>query len=74
MTNKRLRVTVVALGVLAALSPVSISTSAGLTVQAACAEGTCCKEAGSDCIINGILTENAYKAAKPGPCSGQNES
>ena len=74
MMTKRLRAAVVGLGVVAALSPVSISTSAGVMVQTACAEGTCCKEAGSDCIINGILTENAYKAAKPGPCSGQNES
>jgi hypothetical protein len=42
-----------------------------LEVAKACADGTCCPEAGSDCIINSIVTEDAYKASKPGPCSNQ---
>lgn len=71
MTTKRVRVAMVAFGALAGMSPVSLSTSAGLEVAQACADGTCCPEEGSDCIINGILTQNAFRAAKPGPCSNQ---
>lgn len=71
MTTKRLRIAVVVIGALAGMSPVSLSTSAGLRVARACADGTCCPEVGSDCIINGILTQDAYRAAKPGPCSNQ---
>lgn len=71
MSRKRIRLGIVALGALAGMSPISISSSAGLEVAKACADGTCCSEAGSDCIINGILTENAYRAPKPGPCSQQ---
>ncbi|HEX6373609.1 MAG TPA: hypothetical protein VF006_32080 [Longimicrobium sp.] len=74
MTGKQARMGVVAFGVLAGVSPISFSTSTGVSIAKACADGTCCPEAGSDCFINGILTENAYKAAKPGPCSGQNDS
>lgn len=71
MVTKRVRLAMVAVGALAGMSPVSLSTSAGFEVAKACADGTCCPEAGSDCIINGILTENAYMASKPGPCSNQ---
>lgn len=71
MDARKLRRAVVLLGALAGASPVSLSTSAGLVMATACADGTCCPEVGSDCFINGTLTENAYKAAKPGPCSQQ---
>lgn len=71
VTTKRVRVAVVAFGALAGMSPVSFFTAAGLEVATACADGTCCPEEGSDCIINGILTQNSYRAATPGPCSNQ---
>lgn len=71
MNGRKLRAGIVLLGAVAGISPVSISTSAGLVVAEACADGTCCPETGSDCFINGVLTENAYKASKPGPCNQQ---
>lgn len=71
MNARKLRIGVLLFGAAAGASPVSLSTSAGFVVAEACADGTCCPEAGSDCFINGIITENAYKAAKPGPCSQQ---
>lgn len=71
MNGRKLRAATVLFGAVAGMSPISISTSAGLVVAEACADGTCCPEEGSDCFINGILTENAYKASRPGPCSDQ---
>lgn len=70
MSRRRIHMGIVGFAVLAGVSPISISTS-GLEEAKACADGTCCAEAGSDCIINGILTKDAYKAAKPGPCIRQ---
>jgi hypothetical protein len=74
MNTKRVRTGILAFAVFAAVSPVSISTARGLEVSQACADGTCCPEVASDCFINGIPTANAYKASKPGPCSGQQQS
>lgn len=68
MIARKRRIGVVILGALAGASPVTFSTSAGFAVATACADGTCCPETGSDCFINGILTENAYKLSRPGPC------
>jgi len=68
MNRNRLQSGLLLIAALAGMSPVSISTSAGLVITEACADGTCCPETGSDCFINGILTENAYKLDRPGPC------
>lgn len=54
---------------LAVAAPVRWSASRGLiAAEAACSDGTCCSEPNSDCIINNILTENAYRKTGPGSC------
>jgi hypothetical protein len=56
----------VCLGVAA---PVRWSSGRGLVVAAAaCADGTCCPEANSDCIINSIITYNSYRKTGAGSC------
>lgn len=71
MNGRKPRIWMVMLGALAGASPISFSSSAGFVVAEACADGTCCPETGSDCFINGILTENAYKLSRLGPCKAQ---
>ena len=54
---------------LAVAAPVRWSFGRGLVVaMAACADGTCCAEANSDCIINNIITYNAYRKTGAGSC------
>lgn len=50
-------------------APVTI-TEDGLGLAVACADGTCCYEAGSECIINNILKPDAYRKAGAGACGG----
>ena len=57
--------TIVCLGTAA---PVRWSPDKGLIAAAACADGTCCPEPNSDCIINQIVTQNAYRKTGPGSC------
>lgn len=54
---------------MAALAPLTVGADGRISVAAACADGTCCPETGSDCIINNILTENAYRKTGPGSCN-----
>jgi hypothetical protein len=54
---------------LAVGAPVRWSSGRGLVAAtAACADGTCCAEANSDCIINNITTYNAYRKTGAGSC------
>jgi hypothetical protein len=54
---------------LGAAAPVRWSPDTGLVAAtAACADGTCCDEPRSDCIINNILTIDAYRKASGGSC------
>jgi hypothetical protein len=39
-----------------------------LIEHAACADGTCCPEPRSDCIINSILIPDAYRKTGEGSC------
>lgn len=39
-------------------------------VSDACADGTCCPEPKSDCIINNIVALDHYRKAGAGPCGG----
>lgn len=71
MKRRTPRIGTLLFGVVAGMSPITVTESGRLAVAEACADGTCCPETGSDCFINGVLTENAYKATKPGPCSQQ---
>lgn len=49
--------------------PLAWSPSRGVeTAAAACDDGTCCPQEGSDCIINGILTHDAYAKLGGGSC------
>ena len=54
---------------LAVAAPVRWS-GRGLVVATACADGTCCGETNSDCIINNIITYNAYRKTGGGSCNG----
>lgn len=56
-----------------AFVPLTISPGRGLHVNAACADGTCCAELKSDCIINNIRTPDAYAKLSGGSCSGAEE-
>lgn len=40
--------------------PVSFSTEHGVVLTEACADGTCCAEMGSICVINDIVNPNGY--------------
>ncbi|SOD02975.1 hypothetical protein SAMN05216486_10720 [bacterium JGI 053] len=61
--------TAVAIVCLGAAAPVKWSPDTGLIeAEAACADGTCCDEPLSDCIINNILTIDAYRKASGGSC------
>ena len=64
---RRTRLVLCAAALLAA-TPLTLSPSEGVQVATACADGTCCPEQGSDCIINGILTQNAYAKLTGGKC------
>jgi hypothetical protein len=58
----------------ATAAPVSWSSDRGLiAAEAVCADGTCCSEMNSDCIINGILTANAYRKTGEGSCKGPSQ-
>lgn len=50
------------------VAPVRWSPEHGLISATACADGTCCFEQNSDCIINQVVTENAYRKTGPGSC------
>lgn len=54
------RLLVVGGGILGALSPVTMSSSGRIVPARACADGTCCAEDKSVCIINNIRTDDAY--------------
>lgn len=45
---------------LCSLAPMEWSGSGSLKAAQACADGTCCTEEGSICIINNVETKNAY--------------
>jgi hypothetical protein len=66
--TRKLRLALLGGSILAALSPVTVSTSGRLIPLRACADGTCCAEDKSICIINGIRTDNAYYKG-PGSCA-----
>lgn len=54
--------------VIATLAPLEYSAAGGVRISvAACMDGTCCGEPKSDCIINNILVENAYRKSE-GKC------
>lgn len=50
-------------------APVTFSTTGGVEAAQLCADGTCCPENKSDCIINGILRENHYALLGGGSCN-----
>ena len=66
--TRRLRLALVGGSIMAALSPVTVSSSGRLVPLRACADGTCCTEDKSICIINSIRTDNAYYKG-PGSCA-----
>jgi hypothetical protein len=55
---------------LAVAAPVRWSPGRGFVEATACADGTCCGETNSDCIINNIITYNAYRKTGGGSCNG----
>lgn len=57
----------VALG--ASAIPLTLGPAGEIRQSAACADGTCCPEPGSDCIIDNKLTENAYARLSGGACT-----
>ena len=71
--TRKLRLALLGGSVLAAMSPVTVSSSGRLVPAQACADGTCCAEDKSICIINGIRTDNAYYRG-PGPCTPPQET
>lgn len=56
--SRRLKLAGLAVGLL--LVPVSFSPQSGLQASQACADGTCCYEAGSICGLNGTNYTNYY--------------
>lgn len=68
--TRKLRRVLVGASILGAISPITVSSSDGIVPAQACADGTCCPEDKSICIINDIRTENAFHRGT-GPCINQ---
>lgn len=56
----KLRLVLLGSSIVAAISPVTVSSSGALVPAKACADGSCCPEDKSICIINDIRTDNAF--------------
>lgn len=67
---RKLRLILLGGSILGAIAPITVSSSDGIVPAQACADGTCCAEDKSICIINDIRTDNAYYKGT-GPCSNQ---
>lgn len=69
MAKSLTRRMVIAAAVLGSTLPLSLSPTGRIEVTtAACADGTCCYQKGSLCIINGEQTKEAYWSGGAGPC------
>lgn len=68
--TRKLRLVLLGGSILGAISPITVSSSGAIVPAQACADGTCCPEDKSICIINDIRTDNAYHKGT-GPCSDQ---
>jgi hypothetical protein len=68
--TRKLRLVLICGSILGAISPITVSSSNGIVPAQACADGTCCPEDKSICIINDIRTENAFYKGT-GPCINQ---
>lgn len=56
----KLRLVLLGSSIVAAISPITVSSSGAFVPAQACADGTCCSEDKSICMINDIRTDNAF--------------
>lgn len=68
--TRKLRLVLLGGSILGAISPVTVSPSGAIVPARACADGSCCPEDKSICIINDIRTDNAFYKST-GSCLNQ---